>query len=45
MFDQTERWHLDVALPADAVRLIVISDDAGDGNNSDHAVLATAGFL
>jgi hypothetical protein len=44
-FGQRERWHFDVALPADAERIVLLSESAGDGNKSDHANWCDAGFV
>ena len=44
-FGQRERWHFDVVLPADCVRLHLLIDDGGDGDKSDHADWVHAGFL
>ena len=43
-FGQRERWHFDVALPADAERVVLLSESAGDGNKSDHGNWCDAGF-
>ena len=44
-FGQRERWHFDVALPADAERVVLLSESAGDGNKSDHGNWCDAGFI
>jgi len=44
-FGQRERWHFDTALPADAERVVLLAESAGDGNKSDHANWCDAGFL
>jgi len=44
-FGQCERWHFDVKIPDDAIRIVIRSDTAGDGNKSDHGDWCNAGFL
>jgi hypothetical protein len=44
-FGQRERWHFDAALPADAERIVLLAESAGDGNKSDHGNWCDAGFL
>ncbi len=38
-------WYFDVAIPDHCTRLRLVVDDAGDGNNSDHADWVDAGFV
>jgi len=44
-FGRIERWHFDVALPADCQRLHLIVNDADGSIHSDHADWVNAGFL
>lgn len=44
-FGQRERWHFNIALPADAQRVVLLSESAGDGNKSDHGNWCDAGFI
>jgi hypothetical protein len=44
-FGQRERWHFDVSLPHDALRVVLLSESAGDGNKSDHGDWCDAGFI
>ncbi len=44
-FGQRERWHFDLALPADAERVVLLTESAGDGNKSDHGDWCDAGFI
>ncbi|MBO4287950.1 MAG: NPCBM/NEW2 domain-containing protein [Kiritimatiellae bacterium] len=45
MFGGTERWHFNVALPADVASVKFVVTDAGDGDKSDHGDWAECGFL
>lgn len=44
-FGSVERWHFDVVLPVSAKRVVIVVDDAGDDNKSDHADWINAGFI
>ena len=44
-FGRIERWHFDVALPADCRRVHLIVSDADGSIHSDHADWVNAGFL
>ncbi len=44
-FGGVERWHFDVELPVSAKHVVLVVEDAGDGNKSDHADWVNAGFL
>ncbi len=44
-FGQCERWHFDLKLPDDALRIVIRSETAGDGNKSDHGNWCNAGFI
>jgi hypothetical protein len=44
-FGQCERWYFDVKLPDDALRIVIRSETAGDGNKSDHGNWCNAGFI
>ncbi len=38
-------WYFDVTLPEKCTRVRLVVDDAGDGNNSDHADWVDTGFI